>query len=173
MTIIKKLAMAGSVAAFALATPAFAAPYTAPSATGTATVRLYDAITLDKVTDVDFGVVATPDSGGVFLYGMDVFAVPAGAKHNAEALDWIRTIASPDGQIAFNEYKGSSPVRLSMPNDGLDPMAQGIYSDFQSSTRRIPGIALPQPWDDGFIQLAKDHDRQALLKVFLDNPIAM
>ena len=57
MTIIKKLAMAGSVAAFALATPAFAAPYTAPSATGTATVRLYDAITLDKVTDVDFGVV--------------------------------------------------------------------------------------------------------------------
>lgn len=57
MTIIKKLAMAGSVAAVALATPAFAAPYTPPSANGTATVRLYDAIALNKVDDIDFGTI--------------------------------------------------------------------------------------------------------------------
>lgn len=57
MTMIKTLATAASVAALALAAPAVAAPYTPPSQTGTATVRLYDAITLDKVDDIDFGVV--------------------------------------------------------------------------------------------------------------------
>jgi hypothetical protein len=52
MTMIKTLATAASVAALALAAPAVAAPYTPPSQTGTATVRLYDAITLDKVDDI-------------------------------------------------------------------------------------------------------------------------
>ncbi len=123
--------------------------------------------------DVDFGVVTTPDSGGVFVYGLDVFAVPKGAKHPAEALDWVRTVASSEGQVAFNEYKGSSPVRLNMPLKGLDPMARDIYADFQSASQRIPSVALPTTWDDALVQLAKDHDKAALLKVFVDNPIGM
>lgn len=57
MNMIKKFAMAGSVAAVALATPAFAEPYVAPSQTGSATVRLYTAIDFQKVSDIDFGVV--------------------------------------------------------------------------------------------------------------------
>jgi glucose/mannose transport system substrate-binding protein len=57
---------------------------------------------------VDFDVSATPGSNGAFIYGMDVFAVPAGAVHRVEAFDWLRTIASAEGQIAFNQAKGSS-----------------------------------------------------------------
>jgi glucose/mannose transport system substrate-binding protein len=121
--------------------------------------------------DVDFGVVNSPDASGVFVYGMDVFAVPVGAKHEAGALDWVKTIASPAGQVAFNEYKGSSPVRLNVPNKGLDPMAQSIYSAFKDATHRIPTVGLPGSWDDGFVQLAKDHDKQALLQIMIDNPI--
>lgn len=65
MTIIKKLAMAGSVAAVALATPAFAATYTPPTVSGTATVRLYDAIELLKIKDIDFGtIIRDPGFGG-------------------------------------------------------------------------------------------------------------
>lgn len=57
MTIIKKLALAGSVAAIAFAAPAAADPYTPPSANGTATVRLYSAIDLQNVDDIDFGTI--------------------------------------------------------------------------------------------------------------------
>lgn len=121
--------------------------------------------------DVDFGVVNSPDASGVFVYGMDVFAVPAGAPHEAGAFDWVKTIASPAGQVAFNEYKGSSPVRLNVPNKGLDPMAQSIYSAFKDAKKRIPAVGLPQSWDEGFVQLAKDHDKQALLQIMIDNPI--
>lgn len=121
--------------------------------------------------NVDFGVVSSPDAAGVFLYGMDVFAVPAGAPHPEAALDWVRTISSSEGQVAFNEYKGSSPVRLNVPNKGLDKMAQGIYAEFKDAKRRIPAVGLPAAWDDGFVQLAKDHDQQALLQIMLDNPI--
>jgi glucose/mannose transport system substrate-binding protein len=121
--------------------------------------------------DVDFGVVNSPDASGVFVYGMDVFAVPVGAKHEAGALDWVKTIASSAGQVAFNEYKGSSPVRLNVPNKGLDPMAQSIYSAFKDAKQRVPAVGLPSSWDDGFIQLSKDHDKQALLQIMIDNPI--
>ena len=121
--------------------------------------------------DVDFGVVNTPDAAGVFVYGMDVFAVPAGAKHPEAALDWVRTISSSEGQVAFNEYKGSSPVRLNVPNKGLDAMAQSIYAAYKNAKHRIPAVGLPAAWDDGFVQLAKDHDKQALIKTMLDNPI--
>lgn len=121
--------------------------------------------------NVDFGVVNSPDAAGVFLYGMDVFAVPAGAPHPEAAFDWVKTISSPEGQVAFNEYKGSSPVRLNVPNKGLDAMAQSIYSEFKGAEQRIPAVGLPGAWDDGFVQLAKDHDKAALLQVMLDNPI--
>jgi glucose/mannose transport system substrate-binding protein len=120
---------------------------------------------------VDFGVTTTPDSGGAFLYGSDVFAIPAGAKHKAEALDWLRTVTSADGQIAFNEAKGSSPVRLNLNDHDLDPMAKGTYADLKNSTRRLQIAGVPSIWDDGLIQLAKDHDQQALLKTLIDNPI--
>jgi glucose/mannose transport system substrate-binding protein len=121
--------------------------------------------------DVDFGVVSSPDAQGVFVYGMDVFAIPAGAKNETGALDWVKTIASPAGQVAFNEYKGSSPVRLNVPTKGLDAMAKGIYAEFKDAKQRIRAVGLPAAWDDGFVQLSKDHDKQALLKVMMDNPI--
>jgi glucose/mannose transport system substrate-binding protein len=120
---------------------------------------------------VDFGVTTTPDSAGAFVYGADVFAVPVGAKHQPEAFDWLRTIASIDGQIAFNELKGSSPVRLSLDDDELDTMARATYADLKSSTLRLGVPAIPIEWDEGMGQLAKDHDKAALLQIFVEHPI--
>lgn len=128
-------------------------------------------VQLGWTPNVDFGVVSSPDSGGAFIYGMDVFGVPAGAKHPNEAHDFVRTIASSEGQVQFNEAKGSSPVRLNVDDKGLDAMAKEIYADFKSSEHRIPTVGVPAAWDDGFGQLAKDHDKEALLQTFIDNPI--
>jgi glucose/mannose transport system substrate-binding protein len=121
--------------------------------------------------NVDFGVVASPDSEGVFLYGADVFALPRGAKHPEDAMNWLRTIASADGQIAFNEAKGSVPVRLSLSSKGLDAMAAGTYTELKDATARLKVVGLPQEWDDGLAQLARDHDQAALLQTFHDHPI--
>lgn len=122
-------------------------------------------------TSLDFGVAATPDSEGVFLYGTDVFALPQGAKHQEDALNWLRTIASSDGQIAFNEAKGSVPVRLNLTGDGLDAMAKQTYLDLKDASQRLRVVNIRAEWDDAFVQLAKDHDREALLQVLVDHPL--
>jgi len=121
--------------------------------------------------NVDFGVVASPDSGGTFIYGSDVFSVPAGAKHLDGGKDWMTTIASPEGQVAFNELKGSSPVRLNVPTTGLDPMAVEIYGDFTNAKHRVAQVSLPAAWDTALVQLAVDHDKAAFMKVLVDNPV--
>jgi hypothetical protein len=72
----KTLAAACSVAALALtAAPAAAAPYDAPEAAATATVRLYSAIEIEQVEDLDFGTVIR-DSG--YTGGSNVAMVAAG-----------------------------------------------------------------------------------------------
>ncbi len=121
--------------------------------------------------NVDFGVAATPDSEGAFLYGTDVFALPQGAKHPDDALDWLRTIGSSDGQISFNEAKGSVPVRLSLSGKGLDAMAKQTYTELKTASRRLRVVGVPGRWDEAFVQLAKDHDKAALLQVLVDHPI--
>lgn len=120
---------------------------------------------------VDFGVVATPDSGGAFLFGTDVFAVPEGAPHQVEALDWLRTVGSPDGQIAFNALKGSSPIRLSLDDSELDPMAKETYADLKNATLRLSADGVPVEWDDGLVELAMNHDRAAFLQILMEHPI--
>ena len=118
MTIIKKLAMAGSVAAFALATPAFAAPYTAPSATGTATVRLYDAITLDKVTDVDFGVVIRD---AAYAGGSSIAMDATGATDCATVVGLSCTGATSAGEFTLKGDNGSA-MTVSVSSADFDPV---------------------------------------------------
>jgi len=122
--------------------------------------------------DVDFGAIPAPDTGDAFIFGADVFAVPTGAPHMADALDWIRTIASPEGQVAFNEHKGSSPVRLGIDTtDVSDKAMVAAYESFQSTKYRLGPDGGPAAWSDGFAALAKDHDKAAMVKVIMDNPL--
>jgi len=118
MTIIKKLAMAGSVAAFALATPAFAAPYTAPSATGTATVRLYDAITLDKVTDVDFGVVIRD---AAYAGGSSITMDATGVTDCASVVGLSCTGATSPGEFTLKGDNGSA-MTVTVSSTDYDPV---------------------------------------------------
>jgi len=121
--------------------------------------------------NVDFGVVASPGSDGVFMYNTDSFSVPAQAKHLSAGNDWLKTIASAEGQVKFNELKGSSPVRLDIPIARLDPMAQEIYADLKQATLRVPSVGMLEIWETAVVQLAKDHDKTAFVKVLIDNPL--
>jgi glucose/mannose transport system substrate-binding protein len=119
--------------------------------------------------NVDFGVVASPGAPELFLYGTDVFGIPTGAKHESEARDFASTVLSKEGQVAFNSVKGSSPIRLDVPLSGFDPMAQQVIGDFKSAKLRM-ALKWQGAWDDAIGAFAQDHDKQALLQAFKDNP---
>lgn len=78
---------------------------------------------------VDYGVVGPPGASDVFLYNVDVFALPKGAKNPAGALAFFETIGSLEGQAAFNNIKGSTPVRLDADQSALTPVAQSALDD--------------------------------------------
>lgn len=124
MTMIKKLALAGSVAAIALAsTPAMASAYVAPSVNGTATVRLYDAITFDKVSDVDFGVVIRDST---YTGGTSVSMGSTGATNCASVLGMSCTGSPTAGQFTIKADTGSD-VSVSLGSSDFDPATGLMY----------------------------------------------
>lgn len=115
MNIIKKLALAGSAAAIGLAAPAQAAPYTPPSANGTATVRLYSAIDLQKVTDIDFGTIIR-SAGASGSVSMDSSGVV-----DCAAIVGVSCTGSPsEGHFTINGDSGSA-MSVTMSGATFDP----------------------------------------------------
>jgi glucose/mannose transport system substrate-binding protein len=80
----------------------------------------------------DFGVIASPGSQGLFLYGVDGFLVPEGGKNTEAALDVIRTWSSPEALAAFAKAKGATPPRKGVDLSD-DPLANGTYQDLLSA----------------------------------------
>lgn len=119
--------------------------------------------------NVDFGVVGAPGASDMFWYGVDVFALPAGAKNPRAALDFLGTVASIDGQVAFNTVKGSSPMRLDVPDNRLDEMGQDVLADLQAASVRSI-VRNKDAYDTALSAYATDRDKDALIQAYLDNP---
>lgn len=124
---------------------------------------------LGSTPNVDFGVVGAPGAADLFLYGADVFGIPVGAKHEAAARHFVETIASQEGQIAFNKIKGSSPIRLDISTDEFDAMAQEVIADFKNARIRMP-LKWQGAWDAALGEFATTHDHAALIQVFQEHP---
>ena len=119
--------------------------------------------------DVDFGVVGAPGASDLFLYGIDVFALPVGATNQRGARDFLATVASTVGQAAFNRVKGSSPIRRDVPLDELDSVGRATLHDLERA--RIRMLVRSRPvWEDALAEFARDHNRDKLLQVFIDAP---
>jgi glucose/mannose transport system substrate-binding protein len=123
----------------------------------------------DWTPNTDFGVVGAPGAANMFWYGVDVFALPVGAPHSEAALDFLSTVASIDGQVGFNRIKGSSPMRLDVPNSRLDAMGQDVLIDLQNAGVRSV-VRNKDAWDTGLSAYAMDRDKDALVQAYLDNP---
>jgi glucose/mannose transport system substrate-binding protein len=119
--------------------------------------------------DTDFGVASAPGSAGMFLYGVDAFTLAAGAHNEAGARSFLATVASPEGQVAFNRIKGSSPIRPDVPRDELDLLGRETLSDLEHA--RIRMLVRSRPvWEEALTSFTRDHDREKLLRAFLDAP---
>jgi len=115
---------------------------------------------------VDFGVLGPPGASDLFVYGADMFFLPATGPHQELGKNFLGVVASPEGQVAFNKWKGATPMRTDV-RDQLDAAGQLSLDGLINAKVLMPGHA-NDTWDKGIETFGKDHDKAALLKVYTD-----
>lgn len=118
---------------------------------------------------IDFGVLGAPSASNLFWYGVDTFSLPVGAPNPVGADDFLSTIGSLEGQVAFNKLKGSTPVRPDVPRARLDSEGRATLDDFQNATYRM-AVVNKDAWDTAMLQFAMTRDKDALFQAYVDNP---
>lgn len=126
-------------------------------------------VQLGSTPGVDFGVVGPPGASDVFWYGIDLFALPAHAKNPTGARNFLATVGSVEGQIAFNKLKGSSPIRTDVDVTKLDSEGRSTLNDLMTAKYRMQVVNL-DGWDAGHLALAMTHDKAALAEVYKTMP---
>lgn len=124
---------------------------------------------LGWIPDVDFGVQSAPGAADLFLYGVDVFALPKGARNEKGAKEFLSTVASPAAQVAFHKLKGSSPIRRDVDRSRLDAAGRATLVELENARIRMLVHTL-KVWDDAFASFAISRDADALQQVFIANP---
>ncbi|MFC4072430.1 ABC transporter substrate-binding protein [Actinoplanes subglobosus] len=92
-----------------------------------------------------------PGNGKAFQWLADSFALTTGAANAAGGTCWLQTVASPEGQQAFNAQKGSIPARTDAPTTGFSDYQLEAAEDWKSGVA-VPscahGSACSQPWQN-------------------------
>ena len=107
----------------------------------------------DYVVDRDFAQRSWPGAEDLFVLAGDAFVTTQGVKYEDDVLDFFDTLASEEGQIAFNSVKGSVPARSLSEAQRADfgPLTQANMADLSSGTA-LPGFKVigssSFPWDD-------------------------
>lgn len=83
-----------------------------------------------------FLLAPSPGTERSFVFTIDTFGLPRGAKHRAGAIDLLRVFGSQDGQSVFNRIKGSRPAR----SDVRAPSPMGVSKRDLDTTTRVPTL---------------------------------
>ncbi|WP_123042899.1 ABC transporter substrate-binding protein [Cohnella candidum] len=97
----------------------------------------------------DFGWVPTPNTAGSFMVITDTFAIPKGAKNEANAKEWLKVLGSVEGQDVFNPLKGSIPARIDADKSKYDVYGQSTIEDFKTA-KLAPSMAHGSAAPEGF-----------------------
>lgn len=124
---------------------------------------------LGWIPGVDFGVSGPPGASDLFIYGADMFFLPSTAPHFDKAKAFMGTVASPEGQVAFNLMKGSTPMRTDVRAQ-LDKPGQSNLDDLIDAKVLMPGFGWPMEWEMSVADFVENRDRDAMLKVWLEVP---
>lgn len=101
----------------------------------------------------DFTQRSWPGAEKLFVLAGDAFMTTQGVKDESAALDFFDTLASEEGQVAFNAKKGSVPART-LPKElrsAFGPLTRANMDDLASGTA-LPAFKVlgssAFPWDD-------------------------
>lgn len=102
-----------------------------------------------KTLDTDYVAFPVPGTEGVFDFLADSFTLPVGAPNEDGTKAWLETIASPEGQEAFNKAKGSIPANTETDTADFGPYQQTAIEDYASDeivSSLAHGAAVPISW---------------------------
>ncbi|SOD64124.1 carbohydrate ABC transporter substrate-binding protein, CUT1 family [Streptomyces zhaozhouensis] len=84
----------------------------------------------DKVFGEDYTTFPVPGTDGVFDFLADSFTLPVGAPNPDASRAWLDTVASAEGQQAFNAAKGSIPANLEADTSEFGEYQQTAIESF-------------------------------------------
>ena len=102
-----------------------------------------------KVLDEDFVAYPVPGTAGVFDFLADSFVLPVGAPNPDGTEAWLDTVASAEGQEAFNAAKGSIPANIDADTSDFGPYQQTAITDYAQDeivSSLAHGAAAPIAW---------------------------
>ncbi|PVG81609.1 sugar ABC transporter substrate-binding protein [Nocardioides gansuensis] len=80
--------------------------------------------TSEKTYDTDYVAFPVPGTDGVFDFLADSFTMPVGSPNGEGTEAWLDTVASAEGQEAFNKAKGSIPANIEAETADFGPYQQ-------------------------------------------------
>ena len=80
--------------------------------------------TQDKKFGTDYVTFPVPGTDGVFDFLADSFTMPVGSPNPEGTEAWLETVASAEGQEAFNKAKGSIPANIKANTEDFGPYQQ-------------------------------------------------
>lgn len=96
-----------------------------------------------------FGWTTFPGTNNDFEYVIDSFGLPKGVKNPTGAKDFLKLVASKQGQDEFNPLKGSIPARTDADMSKYDTYSQQAMKDFKSDSL-VPSLANGEAANPGF-----------------------
>ncbi|MDS0223176.1 ABC transporter substrate-binding protein [Haloarcula sp. S1AR25-5A] len=85
--------------------------------------------------------VAFPGTEGTYTYHLDAIVAPANNPSEEETIAWQKFVGTKDAQIAFNNLKGSVPLRTDIDPSELGDFIGMTYEDLTSSEAYPPTLA--------------------------------
>lgn len=82
----------------------------------------------------DYVTFPVPGTDGVFDFLADSFTLPVGAKNEEGTKAWLDTVASAEGQKAFNLAKGSIPARTDADPEDYPAYQQTALESWENDT---------------------------------------
>jgi len=102
-----------------------------------------------KKLGTDYLAYPVPGTDGVFDFLADSFTMPVGAPDPDATEAWLDTLASPEGQEAFNKAKGSIPANTEADTSDFGEYQQTAiesYANDEIVSSLAHGAAAPISW---------------------------
>ncbi|MFC6769092.1 ABC transporter substrate-binding protein [Natrinema soli] len=85
--------------------------------------------------------VPFPGTEGLYFYHVDAFVTPSNNPSREETITWQKFVGTKEAQIAFNNLKGSVPLRTDIDPSELSDFLAMTYEDLTDSEAYPPTIA--------------------------------